>query len=63
MQLLPLSRIMDIFMPYLLKQLRVVRRVDVVWDSYTPNSLKAHTRQCLGTGNFLPREHVFLKTG
>ena len=40
-----------VFMPYLLKQLQVVRRVDVVWDSYTPNSLKAHTRQCHGTGN------------
>ena len=25
--------------------------------------LKAHTRQCRGTGNFFRREHVFLKTG
>ena len=37
-----------VFIPYLLKQLRVVRRVDVVWDC-----LKAHTRQCRGTGNAL----------
>ena len=29
----------------------------------TPNSLNAHTRQCRGTGNFLPRELIFLKTG
>ncbi len=40
-----------VFIPYLLKQLQLVRRVDVVWDSYAAHSLKAHTRQCRGTGS------------
>ncbi len=40
-----------VFIPYLLKQLQLVRRVDVVWDFYAADSLKAHTRQCRGNGS------------
>ena len=42
-----------VFLPYFFKQLQVVIRVDVVWDCYTYNSLKAHVRQCRGTRNHL----------
>ena len=48
-----------VFLPYLIKELQVAKRVDVVWDSYYVNSLKAHTRQCRGTGNPL---HISEKT-
>ncbi|KAH3888503.1 hypothetical protein DPMN_012539 [Dreissena polymorpha] len=37
--------------PYLSKQLMSVDRVDVVWDTYTPISLKVHTRHSRGTGD------------
>jgi hypothetical protein len=40
----------DVFVPYLLKQLQNVSRVDVVWDTYSANSLKAHTRERRGDG-------------
>ena len=39
------------FLPYIFNQLQVVSQVDVVWDSYTADSLKAHVRQCHGIGN------------
>ena len=32
------------FLPYILSQLQHVSRVDVVWDDYLLNSLKAETR-------------------
>ncbi len=43
----------NVFLPYIFNQLQVVSRVDVVWDSYTADSLKAHVRQCRGIGNLL----------
>lgn len=42
-----------IFLPYLLKQLHNVSRVDIVWDVYSTNSLKQHTRECRGDGEAL----------
>ena len=39
-----------IFIPYLSKQLRVANRLDVVWDSYFPDSLKESTRDKRGKG-------------
>ena len=41
------------FLPYIFHLLQVVSRVDVVWDSYIADSLKAHVRQCRGIGNLL----------
>ena len=41
------------FLPYIFNQLQVASRVDVVWDSYTADSQKAHVRQCRGIGNLL----------
>ncbi|XP_014671080.1 PREDICTED: uncharacterized protein LOC106811872 [Priapulus caudatus] len=40
-----------VFIPYLLRQLQASTRLDVVWDSYTTDSLKANTRTCRGTGD------------
>ncbi|CAG2217771.1 unnamed protein product [Mytilus edulis] len=40
----------DIFMPYIHDQLRFVSRLDVVWDEYISNSLKASTRCKRGKG-------------
>ena len=34
-----------VFLPYVLKQLDSVKRVDVVWDAYKENSLKKATRE------------------
>lgn len=34
----------DIFMPYVTSQLQQVDRVDIVWDLYMADSLKADTR-------------------
>lgn len=34
-----------VFVPYLKRQLVHVARVDVVWDAYKADSLKAHTRE------------------
>ena len=39
-----------IFMPYIRRQLEHVNRLDIVWDAYDPNSLKANTREKRGTG-------------
>ena len=38
------------FLPYIMKTLKHVQRVDIVWDVYTPNSLKAETRSRRGKG-------------
>ena len=40
----------EVFLPYFKGQLRSVQRIDVVWDMYIPNSLKATTREKRGTG-------------
>jgi len=39
-----------IFLPYIQTQLTKASRVDIVWDEYIPNSLKAMTRKKRGTG-------------
>jgi len=41
------------FLPYLEHMLRDVLRIDVVWDVYRKDSLKAQTRQSSGSGNKL----------
>ncbi|CAH3168150.1 unnamed protein product, partial [Porites evermanni] len=38
------------FLPYVKTQLRHVKRVDIVWDEYVENSLKATTRSDRGAG-------------
>ena len=38
------------FVPYVSAQVRCVKRVDIVWDAYFENSLKATTRSLRGTG-------------
>lgn len=40
----------NVFLPYILSQLLHVSRVDVVWDEYFPESLKAETRSKRGKG-------------
>ena len=40
----------EVFTPYVMSQLRNVSRVDVVWDEYLPDSLKAETRSKRGKG-------------
>lgn len=40
----------QIFLPYLTSQVQQATRVDVVWDVYMPNSLKADTRSKRGKG-------------
>ena len=40
----------DIFKPYIERQLKDSRRIDIVWDEYIPNSLKSSTRTKRGTG-------------
>ena len=42
-----------VFVPHVLRQLHSVKRLDVVWDCYHPDSLKAHSRQCRGEGDTL----------
>ena len=39
-----------IFIPNVIKQLENTTRVDVVWDTYIPNSIKESTRERRGTG-------------
>lgn len=39
-----------VFLPYIKSQLQVVRRVDIVWDRYFPDSLKGTTRNKRGKG-------------
>ena len=38
------------FVPFIINQLKRARRVDIVWDTYQSNSLKAFARQKRGTG-------------
>ena len=40
----------QIFLPYITSQLQHTRRVDIVWDDYFPDSLKAETRKKRGEG-------------
>jgi hypothetical protein len=39
-----------VFLPYISSQLQQVIRLDIVWDVYMPDSLKAHTRSKRGKG-------------
>ena len=39
-----------VFIPYMLSQLQHSLRVDIVWDAYTPDSLKESTREKRGVG-------------
>ena len=41
---------MQVFTPYIMSQLQQVNRLDVVWDQYFPESLKAETRSKRGKG-------------
>jgi len=45
----------QVFSPYILSQLQHVRRVDIVWDEYLSESLKADTRSKRGKG---VRRHI-----
>ena len=38
------------FLPYVLKQLDSVKRVDVIWDAYKEDSLKNAVREKRGSG-------------
>ncbi|XP_061894509.1 uncharacterized protein LOC133644183 [Entelurus aequoreus] len=40
----------EVFIPYLQKQLQDAKRLDVVWDTYIPDSLKESTREKRGRG-------------
>ena len=40
----------DMFLPYIEHQLDKAQRIDVVWDDYRPDSLKAQTRDMRGKG-------------
>ena len=40
----------QVYMPYISHQLQRVQREDTMWDTYIPNSLKAQTRDKLGSG-------------
>ena len=44
----------QVFISYILSELQHVNRVDVVWDEYLPDSLKAETRSKRGTSNAIP---------
>ena len=55
----------QVFLPYIVSQTQHASRVNVVWDEYHPESLKAETRSKRGKG---VRRHValppqFLETG
>ena len=39
-----------VFIPYVKKQMERATRVDVVWDTYEPDSLKESTREKRGKG-------------
>ena len=41
---------LKVFIPYLDRQLQNVSRLDIVWDQYLDNSLKAQTRMKRGKG-------------
>ena len=40
----------QVYLPYISNQLQSVQRVDIIWDRYIPNSLKAQTREKRGSG-------------
>ena len=40
----------QVFIPHVIKQLENTTRVDVVWGTYIPNSIKESTRERRGTG-------------
>ena len=40
----------ELFIPYLQKQLQDTTRLDIVWDTYIPDSLKESTREKRGHG-------------
>ena len=40
----------NVFMPHIMKQLQPVKRVDIIWDVYRQDSLKAATREKRGSG-------------
>ncbi len=40
----------DVFVKYVNSQLQHVRRIDIIWDSYNPDSLKATARAKRGSG-------------
>ena len=40
----------EIFLPYIKQSIENVQKLDLVWDEYIPNNLKASTRQKRGTG-------------
>ena len=40
----------QVFIPYLLRNLQTVKRLDVVWDRYISNSLKSSVMQKRGSG-------------
>ena len=42
-----------VFLPYIERMLQDVVRIDVVWDTYVEDSLKAQTRMNRGSGNHL----------
>jgi len=46
-----------VFVPYILQQLETSARLDIVWDTYIPDSLKVATRQRRGTGNRIKVGH------
>lgn len=39
-----------VFLPYIMKQLQQVTRIDLIWDEYKADSLKKTTRENRGTG-------------
>ena len=39
-----------VFLPYIMMHVHKVKRVDIVWDRYFPNSLKSSTREIRGSG-------------
>ena len=41
----------SVFAPYILRQLKDVQRLDIVWDIYKNDSLKKATREKQGSGN------------
>ena len=54
-----------VFNPTIKKMLEPVLRLDIVWDTYIPNSLKEQTRQNRGTGTPMKVEIIlnFQETG
>ena len=40
----------QVYLPYISNQLQSVKRVDIIWDRYIPNSLKVQTRDKRGSG-------------